>query len=114
MAKSSRKAFTCQWYGQEALVAIECPKGSKTEGKFAIHCKCVGCQRRRLGYAREAEIEAMLAANPTMPVKRNGDTDDAWNDLFEIVPDLQVNEPALRISSIGPVIGSSPFRQAKN
>ena len=37
MVRRSRKALTCQWYGDEALVAIECPKGSKRENEFVIH-----------------------------------------------------------------------------
>jgi hypothetical protein len=114
MARGSSKALTCQWYGEKALVAVEGPKGSKTAGKFAIHCKCVACQRRRLGYATAAEVEAMRARNPNMSVTRNNDNDEAWNALFEVVPEPEVLSLAPTASRISPVIRRPPFRQAKN
>jgi len=112
MARRSKKAITCKWYGDEALVAIECPKGSKHENEFVIRCKCIACQRRRLGYVSAAQVEEMEKRIPNFSVTRNRDRADAWNAMFEIVPEPQVTQPAPTVPDTDIVVDKAPEKAA--
>jgi hypothetical protein len=103
MAKRSKTSLVCRWYGEKALAAIEGPKGSKTEGRFVIRCKCVACQRRRLGYASRTEVDEMVARNPEMSVRRNNDIENVWSEFFELLPELRDNSVAPTASAIAAV-----------
>ena len=94
MARRSKKPITCKWYGDEALVAIECSKGSKRENEFAIHCNCISCQRRCLGYVGAAQVDEMEKRISNFSVTRNRDRAAAWNAMFEIVPEPERKQPA--------------------